>query len=312
MEQRIPMFSVVIPTLNRCPRLLRAVRGVFAQTIGDFEILVIDDGFDDSAILLQELFGDRVQYLRGPGQGVAAGRNLGIAKANGEFVAFLDADDWWYPTKLERVAEAARAHPDVGLFYSKMDIVNEGGTRIRTPPIRTSGRNAYPAVIEGNFIFNSTVVVKKACLDQVGGYDTKLGGCEDWELWIRVTRRYSAMLIPEALVAYEHLSAGSFSRRYESWIAAHDEVIAKSLAADPSLPRGWIKRIWAGLHYAKASIYLGAAEDQLALKEFKLTLRQNWRRWRALVYVVVLSSPGLRRTLPQKAKVLLRLPEAHR
>src|SRR5258706_9933709 len=111
MKSAIPTFSVVIPTLNRGRKLLRAVRSVFAQTNDAFEILVIDDGLDDSARLLQESFGDRLQYMRGHGRGVAAGRNLGIAKATGEFVAFLDADDWWYPTKLERIASAALAHP---------------------------------------------------------------------------------------------------------------------------------------------------------------------------------------------------------
>lgn len=303
------MFSVVIPTLNRGPRLLRAVGSVFAQTVHDFEVLVVDDGSDDSAALLQEKYGngDVLRYLRGPGLGVAAGRNLGIEQARGDYIAFLDSDDLWYRTKLERVAAAAREHPEAGLFYSRMDIVTREGTHIRTPPIRISS-NAYPAVLAGNFIFNSTVVVKKLCLDDVGGFDTKLSGCEDWELWIRVTRKYPAVLVPETLIAYEHLSAGSFTRRYDAWIAAHDEVIAKSLAADPTLSKGWINRIRAGVCYAKGSIYLEAAEEPLALQQFKLALRQDFRRWRALVYVLVLSWTKLRRCIPHRVKVLLRLP----
>jgi glycosyltransferase involved in cell wall biosynthesis len=311
MEKRVPMFSVVIPTLNRGPKLLRAVRSVFAQTLKDFEILVVDDGTDDSAALLRQSFGDDVQYLRGAGQGVAGGRNLGIAAARGEYVAFLDADDWWYPGKLQRVADRARLNPDIALFYSKMDIVDAEGRRIRTPPVKKVGRNAYPVVVAGNFIFNSTVVAKRSSLDCAGGFDTVLCGCEDWELWIRVTRHAPSMLIPEALVAYEHLAEGSLSSRYETWIRAHDEVIAKTVAADPTLTSRQLDDIRTGLLYTKASIYLGAGKEALALEDFKQVVSRRWRHWRALVYVVILSWMSLRRSLPNRVKVLLRLPEAH-
>jgi glycosyltransferase involved in cell wall biosynthesis len=307
-----PIVSVVIPTFNRSSKLLRAVKGVFEQTFKQFEILVIDDGSDNSAELLQKEFGGRVRYLRGEASGVAAARNLGVAQARGQYIAFLDADDWWYPEKLAKFAAAATRHPDVGLFYSKMHIVNEEGTTIRATPIRTRGPVVYPAIVEGNFIFNSTVVVKKACLDGVGGFDTKLTGCEDWELWIRVARQYPALLLPDVLVAYEHLSAGSFTSRYETWAAAHDEVIAKTLRDDPALPERWIRRIRSGVHYAKGSIYLGAAQERLALEEFKLALRTDWSRWRAAAFVAVLSWPLLRAGLPRRVKVALRLPEAHR
>lgn len=306
------MFSVVLPTMNRGPKLLRAVGSVFAQTLSDFEILVIDDGKDDSAELLQEAFGGAVRYFRGTGQGVAAARNLGIAEARGEYVAFLDADDWWYANKLELVADAVRANPDAALFYSKMDAVDASGRQIRTPPIRQVGRVAYPGIVAGNFIFNSTAVVKRATLRHVGGFDTALCGCEDWELWIRVTRHAPSILIPEPLVAYEHLSEGSLTSRYETWIRAHDEVIAKTLAMDSTLTPRQVNGILAGLHYTKASIYLGAGEEDRAREHFKQAVSHRWTHWRALVYAVVLSWRSLRHSLPNRLKVLLRLPEAHR
>lgn len=239
---------------------------------------------------------------------MAAGRNLGIARARGEFVAFLDSDDFWYPLKLERTAKAAERHPEIGLFFSKMDICDSDGRRIRTPAIRVK-RDVYPSIVEGNFIFNSTVVVKKSCLDEVGGYDTALSGCEDWELWIRVTRHCQALLIDEALVAYEYLSAGSFTRRYETWVAAHDEVIAKALREDPSLAER-ADRVRAGAAYAKASIYLAAGEEVLALEQFRLAARLNPAHWRARIYAFVLSWAAVRRVLPRRLKVALRLPEA--
>jgi glycosyltransferase involved in cell wall biosynthesis len=311
-EHNLPLVSVVIPTFNRAPKLRRAVKSVFEQSYKAFEILVIDDGNDDSEELLQAEFGDCVHYLRGTASGVAAARNLGIAAARGDYIAFLDADDWWYSNKLATVMSIALQRSNVGLFYSKMHIVNERGEVIRTTPIRTRGPVVYPDIVEGNFIFNSTVVAKKSCLDQVGGFDTTLTGCEDWELWIRVARNFSALLIPDVLVAYEHLSAGSFTSRYEAWVSAHDEVIAKTLRNDPSISLSWVNRIHSGVSYAKGSIYLGAGQESLALEQFKLALRPNWRRWRAAAYVAVLSSRMLRVALPRRVKVALRLPEAHR
>lgn len=300
-------FSVIIPTLNRGERLVRAVRSVFEQTVADHEVIVVDDGTDDSEALLRANFGDRVRYLRGPASGVAAGRNTGIEHSRGEFIGFLDSDDKWYPTMLERVAAAAEKHPDISLFYSRMDIVDADGRLIRTPPIRVK-RDVYPAIAEGNFIFNSTVVVKRECLRRAGGYDTQLSGCEDWEMWIRVSRHCAALLIDEPLVAYEWLSAGSFSRRYETWVRAHDEVVAKVLRDDPSL-HDRAARIHAGAAYAKGAIYLAAGQEALALEQFREAARRNPRLWRARLYAVVLSSKLLRTVLPHRVKAAMRLPE---
>ena len=296
----------MIPTLNRDERLIRAVRSVFSQTAGDYEVIVVDDGNDDSEALLRENFGERVRYLRGPAAGIGAGRNAGIENARGEFVAFLDSDDVWYPTKLERVAAAVRKHPEIGLFYSRMDILDADGRLIRTPPIRVR-RDVYPAIAEGNFIFNSTVVVRKSCLERAGAFDTQLSGCEDWDLWIRVSRHCRALLVDESLVGY-YLSADNTTRDYETWANAHDRAIAKVLRDDPALDAPHVARIRAGLAYAKASIYLAAGRKTEALRLFREAAHLNPRHWRARVYALVLSWKSLRMVLPNRIKTLLRLP----
>ncbi|HEY2092854.1 MAG TPA: glycosyltransferase [Thermoanaerobaculia bacterium] len=306
MTARGTMFSVVIPTFNRGAKIGHAIDSVLEQTLQKFEIIVVDDGSDGTEQLLRDKYGDRVRYFRGTGKGVAAARNLAIGHATGEWVAFLDSDDWWYPTKLEKVAAAAKAHPEIGLFYSKMDLVDEVGRYIRTPPIRTR-RDVYPAVAEGNFIFNSTAVIRKECLDVAGAFDTRVSGCEDWELMIRITRSFPALLIDESLVAYELLSTGSLTRHHEKWVAAQDEVAAKAIADDPTLSADWIRRIRAGAAYADGLVYLGAGQERHALDAFKTAWRLNRRRWRAAVYVVLLSWKPWRLLLPRRAKVLLRL-----
>ena len=307
-----PLFSVVIPTYNRAQKVTRAVESVLAQTCNDYEIWVIDDGTDNTEEVLK-LFGGRLNYVRGPGPGAgaAATRNLGINSARGTYIAFLDSDDWWFPNKLERVVAMLKARPEVGLFYSNMDLVDISGARIRTPNIREVGNNAYYALLEGNFVFNSTAVVKREALEQVGGFDTQLSGCEDWELWIRVARRYPVALIPEPLVAYEYLSKDSLSGRYKLWLKAHDEVLAKSFVADPGLELQVKHLIEAGLAYTKGKICIQLGDDTLALQYFVQAVRLNSRNWRALIYVTILRFPGLRRALPGRAKQFLLLPEKY-
>lgn len=288
------------------------MNSVLGQTFTDYDVWVVDDGStDDTRSALASLIAPQLNYLHQPNRGVASARNTGIQHARGKYIAFLDSDDCWYPTKLAQVLVRARKRPEVGLFCSNMVIVNERGARLRVPRLRAVAEG-YPRLLEGNFVFTSTVVVKRECLERVGAFDPALVPCEDWDLWIRIARKYPLMQIPEVLVTYERSAADSLSSRYERWAAAHDAVMGKSLAADPTLSRGWIKRIRAGVYHAKGSIYLGAGEERLALEQFKLAFRQSFRRWRALVYVVVLSWTALRYSLPHWAKVMLGLPETRR
>jgi hypothetical protein len=284
---------------------------VLAQTCEDFEVWVIDDGSDGTEEALMNL-DPRVKYLRGFDAGVAAARNLGLAKSTGDFVAFLDADDWWYPRKLERVVETIRDHPHVGLLYSGLDYVDGQGATLWSANVRDVHREGYIAVLQGNFIATSAAVVKRACVAAVGDFDVSLSGCEDWDLWIRVARRYSMRLVPGALVAYEHLSEGSITSRHSAWLTAIDEVLSKSLAADPHLSERVRRRVRSGIAWSQGRVCLAARDDELALEKFRQAARLRPTNWRALVYIGILSLPLVRAVLPQRAKLALRLPEAQR
>src|SRR5438067_12184345 len=97
-----PKVSVIIPTYNRVARVQNAINSVLCQTFTDFEVIVVDDGSsDDTAIILQETYGDRIRYFAQPNQGVSAARNKGLAEARGEWIALLDSDDLWEKEKLE-------------------------------------------------------------------------------------------------------------------------------------------------------------------------------------------------------------------
>ena len=238
-------------------------------------------------------------------------RNLGIAQARGRYVALLDDDDCWYPGKLARVAEAIAASPDAGLIYTQLNYVNEDGVLLWKPNIRTVRGNGYRALLNGNFIATSTVVIQKACVEKVGGFDSSLIPCEDWDLWIRLARCYPIVGIPEPLTAYEYLGEGSLSTRHEKVLRGMDNVIKKALVADPSLSPADRDSIHASLVYVRAGILLRSVSEAAALAEYRRALAMNPRLWRARIYVAVLGSPLLRRLLPPRARKALRLIDAH-
>lgn len=112
----MPRTSVVIPTFNRSRDVVRAARSVLAQTMPAFEILIVDDGsIDDTARVVADL-PPPVRYLHKDNGGVSSARNLGIRHASGEFIAFLDSDDYWEPNLIEQVTRMLNAAPDLGSY----------------------------------------------------------------------------------------------------------------------------------------------------------------------------------------------------
>jgi glycosyltransferase involved in cell wall biosynthesis len=191
MTTHIPVISVVVPTYNRATLLANALRSITEQTFGDWEVIVVDNhsvdhtdsvvhGFADPRIILTKVHNDGV---------IAVSRNRGIALARGEFVAFLDADDWWSPGKLEASVAALRGGAD--LCYHDMWVVTHEGQRAFRK--RVGSRPVSSPVHEdlltrGNAVVNSSVVVRASVLRQIGGLseDPTLIATEDFDCWLRI------------------------------------------------------------------------------------------------------------------------------
>jgi glycosyltransferase involved in cell wall biosynthesis len=126
-----PKVSVVIPTYNRADKVDKGIQSVLAQTFRDFEVVVVDDGSsDNTGVLLQELFGDKIRYFYQRNQGASIARNRGVAEARGEWIAFLDSDDIWEPTKLEWQFKALeKIGPRCGACYTDVRLFNHDEKR---------------------------------------------------------------------------------------------------------------------------------------------------------------------------------------
>lgn len=204
MSPDVPLVSVVIPSRNRRARLERALASVWAQTLGDFEVIVVDDASDDGtqqALANIAASEPRLRTIRHDApRGGAGARNTGIAAARGEFVAFLDDDDVWLPEKLARQVAVLRANPQASAVSASF-VIDAGGGR-RLAKILHPPRDA-DEIIHANHLGGASVCcTTRAALERIGGFDPTLRSAQDWDLWIKLNDLGPVLVCPEPLVVY--------------------------------------------------------------------------------------------------------------
>lgn len=194
--------SVIVPTYNRAEKLKRALASVSAQSRGDLELIVVDDASgDDTRDVVESLSDANLRYVRHSSRkGGSAARNTGLRVCQGDYVAFLDSDDEWLPTKIERQLEVfARCSSETGLVYTGAVHVRPGREpAVRTPRYR--GSIARQLLTENVVGSASAGMVRRDVLDLVGGFDETLEALQDLDLWLRISERFRIDFVPDILV----------------------------------------------------------------------------------------------------------------
>lgn len=185
------MFSVILPVHNRSAVLGRAITSVLCQDWSDFELIIVDDGSRDDSVAIARSFKDpRISVVElANNLGPAGARNVGIERASGEYLAFLDSDDEWMPIHLARAADAYARNPRIDVTYARMRFHRQ--RRHRGFPAKALGPSAeevFVSLIGGNSIGLPTVTAKKSAVVEVGGFDSRLRTLEDWDLLLRLAR----------------------------------------------------------------------------------------------------------------------------
>jgi len=188
-----PLISIVIPTYNHAQYINRALQSVFDQTFIYWEVIVVDNhSTDNTAQLVARHSDSRITYMKIHNNGIIAkSRNAGINVAKGEWIAFLDSDDWWTVDKLESVVDSISEKVD--LVYHDLKIVNNQPSIFSRKNIR-SRQVEMPALanllLKGNCIWNSSAVVRKSLLQQIGGINESVAviGAEDYNTWLRIAQ----------------------------------------------------------------------------------------------------------------------------
>ncbi|WP_051237922.1 glycosyltransferase family 2 protein [Lacticigenium naphthae] len=197
------VVSIVIPTYNRQDLLLKAIDSLFNQTYRQFEIIVVDDcSTDGTQEALNRLNDPRVIYMRHTqNKGAGEARNTGIEKAQGEYVAFLDSDDKWLPTKLEKQVHIFEQNDAIGAVYTGVKKADEGSVISITQP-KYRGDILAELMKKNSIDTTSSVMIKTKWLREIGGFDSSLPSCQDWDLYIRLAQVTQFDFVKEPLVIF--------------------------------------------------------------------------------------------------------------
>lgn len=201
---RTPLVSVVTATFNMARYLREAVDSVLAQTWPGLELIVVDDGSTDDTPMLLESYADdpRVRVIRQSNAGQTKAKNSGIRAARGDYVGFCDADNAWLPDKLVRQVPLLEANPDAGVVYGNIELMDGDGGPLPTPTIRRHGGRITDRLLLQNFVTFNTTLVRRAVMEEFGGFDESLSMGIDYELWLRISTRYEFIYLPRSLVRY--------------------------------------------------------------------------------------------------------------
>lgn len=231
MDEKI---SVVIPTYNREKVVGRAIRSVLNQTYGIYEILVVDDGSTDQTQSVVEQIADgKIRYIKlEQNHGAGYARNVGIRESKSEYIAFLDSDDEWKRFKLELQVQRMRELPEkVGLIYCRMSGERGGGRGRFCVPSYGCDKSLlegdmFRFLLTQNVIGTPTMLVRRECLEQTGGFKESLRCIEDYELVLRIARNWQIGFVDEELVEI-HKTEGSLTCRVEDQLISGCYIVSK-------------------------------------------------------------------------------------
>ncbi|MBD1847853.1 glycosyltransferase [Cyanobacteria bacterium FACHB-63] len=200
----MPEISVIIPVLNGEKTIQETIQSVLNQTLTDLEVIVINDGSQDSTLsVVSRITDPRVKVFCYKNAGLSTSRNRGIAHATGEYVSFLDADDLWTPDKLKAQYEALQANPQAAVAYSWVDYIDETGKFFYPGNHITANGYIYERMLLHNLLENgSNPLVRKQAFAEVGDFDPTLTSAEDWDMWLRLSARYDFVAVPIPQVLY--------------------------------------------------------------------------------------------------------------
>jgi glycosyltransferase involved in cell wall biosynthesis len=256
------LVSVVIATYNSRRFIGEAVESVLSQTYQPIEIIVVDDGSTDGTNEELQPFKERIRYLVQANQGPAAARNHGIRAAQGEYVAFLDADDLWAPSKIEKQVAAMEKSAQVGVVHCGMlrTNVQSGVTELCLSDTDRRGDLRQKLLLR-NRLATSTVLARCTCFEKAGLFDESLPQAEDWDLWIKISRHFEFDYVAEPLVTYR-VHGNNISKKIATMHRNQLRVIQRAFQEDP-IERGnhRMRRLsLARIHFDAGDEYLHAGD----------------------------------------------------
>lgn len=273
--------SIIIPTFNRRDYITTALDSVLAQSYKDYEIIIIDDGSSDDTKEVLKPYQNNIRYFYQDNRGIPATRNKGIREAQGDYIAFLDSDDYWLPEKLKRQIECFKQNPHHGMVATRCSsITPDGRFRKKNRP----GKSGWVLtdLFKANFIRTSSAMIKKECFEKVGLFDESLPECEEYDLWLRITKHYPIGFINEPLTVYTDNPRGVSTDSLAGRILRL-KVLEKDYLKECIPSALYRKRLASNYHYVGRH-YLNQGEISEGRKHIKHSLSLNPLNLKYLFY----------------------------
>ena len=226
-----PKVSVVVPTYNRTGFLRAALASALAQTLQDFEIIVVDDASQsDTEKVIRQFEDNRITLIRHEtNQGVSAARNTGVASSKGKYIAFLDDDDEWLPHKLEKQLRVLENNPSVGVVYTGSFAIDASSRQIVNQLMpKERGYLFEKLCVQKSIAPTSSFLLRKHCFEKVGLFDPYLEFGEDFDMWLRISKEFEFEYLEEPLVRFSVADGRcSLSANYEVMIRGKEAQLRK-------------------------------------------------------------------------------------
>ena len=296
-KPNMPLISVIVPVYNGEKTIRETIESALAQSLSDFELIVINDGSQDSTLdVLASIQDPRIKIFSYPNAGLSASRNRGISQSSGEFIAFLDADDLWTPDKLEAQLTALQENPNAAVAYSWTDFIDETSQFLKPGPHFTISGDVYAELLRGNFLANgSNPLIRRQALIKVGSFDVSFSGVADWELYLRLATHYHFVAVPSPQILYR-LSANSMSTNLFKQEADSIQFIEQAYAQAPESLQHLKKECFGFLYqYLIYKALEGSPGRQKGLKAAKL------------LWNYIKNAPSRHRLLRLKFSLLLKI-----
>lgn len=276
----MPLISVAIPVYNGEATIRETIESVLNQTFSDFELIVINDGSQDSTLdIVSSIRDPRLKVFSYPNAGLSASRNRGIDHASGEFISFLDADDLWTPDKLEAQLKALQANPQAAVAYSWTNSIDESGKYLRRGCHVTATGDVYEQLLVRNFLENgSNPLIRRQALTAVGKFDESVNAAADRDMYLRLASRYHFVAVPSPQILYR-VSANSMSSNVLTQEKASLQVIERAFKQAPEslqhLKKSCLADIYTYLTFKALAVPAGRERGLTAARYFWYAVRND-------------------------------------
>ena len=239
----------MIPVYNGEKTIAETIESALNQSFSNFEIIVINDGSQDSTLdAITSIQDSRIKIFSYPNAGTSASRNRGVDQSSGEFIAFLDADDLWTSDKLEAQLAALQENPDAAVAYSWTNFIDETGQVSGHGSHRTVNGDVYAELLLFNFLDNgSNPLIRRQALTKVGSFDESLSHAEEWDIYLRLAAHYHFICVPFPQILYR-VTTNSASSNVSKMETASLQVLERAYKQSPKSQQVLKKQSFAYLY----------------------------------------------------------------